>query len=89
MLIASLTMSAYLGPLGAAAAFGAIIMSDGWQRGQQKAQVRAKMASALAVESGCSLLQSSGLFWLGAAMTDAYSAASPLAEGCVPDFQVA
>ncbi len=43
MLIASLTMSAYFGPLGAAAAFGAIIMSDGWQRGQQEAQVRAKL----------------------------------------------
>ena len=42
--------------------------------------MRANMASALAVKSGCSLLQRSDLTWLVLAMTDAHSAASwPLA----------
>lgn len=38
--------------------------------------MRAKMASALAVKSGCSLLQRNGQTWLVAAVTDAHSAAS-------------
>ena len=85
-LIASLTMSAYLGPLGAAAAFGAIIMSYRWQRGQQEAYVRANMASALAVKNGCSLLQRSGLTWLVVAMTDTHSAHSPSVEATIGGF---
>ena len=45
------------------------------------------MGSALAVESGCSLLQRSGLIWLFWAMTDAHSASSLAAEGVVQYVQ--
>ena len=50
--------------------------------------MRAKMASALAVKSGCSLLQRSGLTWLVAAMTGAHSARSPPAEATIWRFPV-